>query len=138
MTCRTWTGLLGLGVGVVLTMPMAAQPAGDGAPERRFQPADLKALRAVQEVKVSPDGSSIAYSVSRSDGPGRPSSEVWLLNRATGRATRLGDEDSGASGPRWSPDGTQIDNDVPIAEAEQFYIALKDVGKEVDSRRVGR
>src|SRR5688572_2819832 len=70
--------------------------------------ADLYKLRSLGDVQVSPDGKRVAYAVTRRDGPGRPSSEAWIRDLATGREARLGNDATRASGPRWSPDGQTV------------------------------
>ncbi len=100
------TGLVGLGLVLAVASPRAQQAGAD----RRFEglaPQDLSALQSVREVQISPDGRRIAYSVSRSDRPGRPYSEITLLDLASHRTMTLGG-DGGASGPRWSPDATRV------------------------------
>ena len=74
----------------------------------RFQSADLYLLKSVADVRLSPDGTHIAYSVQNNDRPGRPYSQVWIMDVATGNAIRLGSEQQAASNPRWSPDGQQV------------------------------
>ena len=97
-------------VGLVVMTARAggAQPASSGPERVGFQSADLYQLQAVGDVQISPDGRRVAYSVRKSDRPGRPYSEVWIMDVATGASTRLGGEESSASGPRWSPDGRAI------------------------------
>lgn len=103
MRCAV-SGLVGL---VLAVSTLGAQPVAVGTTLERLAPRDLAALQTVREVQVSPDGQRIAYSVSRSDRPGRPYSEVRLLDLTSRRTTTLGG-DAGASGPRWSPDGTRV------------------------------
>jgi dipeptidyl aminopeptidase/acylaminoacyl peptidase len=81
----------------------ALESAGGG-----LATADLYRLRSVGEVSASPDGSRIAYSVQNSDRPGRPYSQVWLIDAAGGAPARLGSDRDSASGPRWSADGRRI------------------------------
>src|SRR5690349_22855481 len=69
---------------------------------------DLYKLRSLGDVQLSPDGKRVAYSVTRRDGPGRPSSEAWIRDLSTGQETRLGTDATRASGPRWSPDGQSL------------------------------
>jgi dipeptidyl aminopeptidase/acylaminoacyl peptidase len=69
-----------------------------------WQPADLHALGAVSEVQLSPTGTDVAYSVTSSAGPGRPTSSTWLRDLESGDTVEL----VGGSGPRWSPDGRWI------------------------------
>lgn len=69
---------------------------------------DIHALRSLGDVQLSPDGRRVAYAVSRRDGPGRPRSETWIRDLGTGTQSRLGTDATGASTPRWSPDGRSI------------------------------
>jgi len=69
---------------------------------------DISALRGLGDVQVSPDGRHVAYAVTRRDTPGRPRSETWIRDLATHAESRLGADATGASSPRWSPDGRTI------------------------------
>lgn len=69
---------------------------------------DISALRGLGDVQVSPDGRHVAYAVTRRDTPGRPRSETWIRDLATHAELRLGTDATGASSPRWSPDGRAI------------------------------
>ena len=74
-----------------------------GSP-RQWTSADLLKILTVGEVQISPDGTRIAYTVRSSGRSGRPTSQIWIHELATGTTVRLGGErDSGAT-PRWSPD----------------------------------
>ena len=69
---------------------------------------DLSRLRSVGAVELSPDGKRIAYTVTMRDRPGRPYSQIWIADLASGKSTRLGGEKDRTSGPKWSPDGRWI------------------------------
>src|SRR5437867_2413528 len=86
---------------------MGWSPQISGQP-RVLQSGDLYRLRAVSQVEFSPDGKRIAYGVQSNGRTGRPSSQVWILDLASGRSTRLGDEKGATNGPRWSPDGQWV------------------------------
>jgi dipeptidyl aminopeptidase/acylaminoacyl peptidase len=73
-----------------------------------FESGDLYRLKSVGDVQLSPDGTHVAYTVQNNDRPGRPYSQVWIADLATGTSKRLGSDKDGASGPRWSRDGQQI------------------------------
>src|SRR5689334_16660392 len=90
-------------------LPLRGQSAAP-APSARtsFQSSDLYRQKSVGDVQMSPDGKRIAYSVQNNDRPGRPYSQVWILDVAAGKAVRLGSDTEAASGPRWSRDGQQI------------------------------
>lgn len=86
--------------------PSPAMSAPSSGPT--FQSSDLYRLKSVGDVQLSPDATRIAYSVQNSDRPGRPYSQVWIMDLASGKSTRLGSDKEAASGPRWSRDGQQI------------------------------
>lgn len=73
-----------------------------------FQSQDLYRFRSVGDVQFSPDGRKIAYTVSMHDRPGRPYSQIWIMDVATQKSVRIGGEKEATSHPRWSPDGMMI------------------------------
>jgi dipeptidyl aminopeptidase/acylaminoacyl peptidase len=86
-------------------------------------PKDVFALQSVGDVQVSPDGTRVAYSVVHSDGPGRPSAVVTILNLETGRGTTL---PRGSYGPRWAPDGRRLAFVGQSAEGAGLMVAEAD------------
>src|SRR5262245_34247683 len=74
----------------------------------KLESGDLLRLRSVAEVELSPDGKRVAYSVRNNDGPGRPYMQLWVLDIATKKSTRLSPEGNTADSPKWSPDGQWI------------------------------
>src|SRR6266481_5717113 len=87
---------------------IAAIAGGTAAQTRGLQSSDLLKLRSVGEVKFSPDGSRVAYTVINNDGPGRPYSQLWIMTVADRKSIRLAVEKESSSGPEWSPDGQWI------------------------------
>ena len=81
---------------------------GAAAQTRGLQSSDLLKLRSVGEVKFSPDGSRVAYTVINNDGPGRPYSQLWIMTVADNKSIRLGGAREPSSNPEWSPDGRSI------------------------------
>src|ERR1019366_625740 len=67
--------------------------------------SDLYKFRAVGTVSISPDNHHIAYTVVMHDRPGRPYSQVWIMDLSSGKSARVGGEKEATSGPLWSPDG---------------------------------
>src|SRR5258707_11222716 len=67
--------------------------------------ADLTRFRSIGSVAVSPDGHRVAYTVVMRDRPGRPYRQLWLLDLATQKSSRLGGEKDFSGHPLWSPDG---------------------------------
>src|SRR5215467_8829226 len=64
---------------------------------------DLYRLRSVGAVVISPDNRLIAYTVIMRDRPGRPYSQVWIMDPGTQRTVRVGAEKEATSNPIWSP-----------------------------------
>src|SRR5579872_4671145 len=73
-----------------------------------FQSADFQKFRSVGTVQFSPDGSRIAYTVTRNDGPRLPIGQLWILTVADGKSICLSEGDEGSGNPEWSPDGKWI------------------------------
>ena len=79
-----------------------------GAQTAGLQSQDLYRLQSVSDVHVSPDATRIVYSVEYSDRPGKPYSQIWVMDVKSGTSSRLGSDQQPASHPRWSPDGQRI------------------------------
>ncbi|MBS1830750.1 MAG: S9 family peptidase [Acidobacteria bacterium] len=77
-----------------------------GAQTTRLVSSDLYRLRNVGDVRLSPDGGKIAYTVSYTEKGGKPYSKIEILDVASKKRVMLGGETSG--NPVWSPDGTKI------------------------------
>jgi dipeptidyl aminopeptidase/acylaminoacyl peptidase len=84
----------------------------------RFSIRDLQRLRSVGDVRLSPGGRQIAYTVSYNDVPGKPYSQLFVMTIATGASVRIGK----GSAPDWSPDGAWIaysaDNSLMIVKPD--------------------
>lgn len=88
--------------------------------------ADLSRLRSVGGVALSPDGHRVAYSVAMRDRPGRPYGQLWIMDLATKKSSRLGgDKDSGGA-PLWSPDGKWLAFQGSQGEKHGLLIAHAD------------
>src|SRR6185503_550897 len=96
------------------------------AQPRGLESTDLLKLRSVGEVKLSPDGSRIAYTVINNDGDARPYSQLWLMTVADGKSTRLGSGKEGSSNPEWSPDGQWIAYDGKVGDKSGLIVARAD------------
>jgi Tol biopolymer transport system component len=76
--------------------------------QNRLRANDHLRMRSVGDVQLSPDGTRIAYTIVNNDGEGRPSSQLWLIEPASSKMTRVGGETHRGGRPTWSPDGTRI------------------------------
>ncbi len=93
---------------------------------RGLKSTDLTALRGLGDVQVAPDGRHVAYAVTRNDTPGRPRSETWIRDLASGAQVRLGTDATGASNARWSPDGKWIAFMGRIGDSSGVVVAHAD------------
>jgi dipeptidyl aminopeptidase/acylaminoacyl peptidase len=92
---------------VALVAVLATPPGAAQAPQA-WASADLLRVRSVGEVQIAPDGSRIAYTIQSNSRSGRPSSQIWIWDRAAGTSARLGGERDSGSNLRWSPDSKSI------------------------------
>ncbi len=113
-----WSALLG----TVLTTAAFAQPSAS----QGLQAADIYRLRSVGDVQISPDGRTIVYAVTNNDRPGRPYSQVWQMDAATGATRRLGGDKDTASEPHFSPDGKRLAYFGEIAAGSGLIVAQAD------------
>lgn len=119
-TMRALTALSIVAAATLATPNFA--PAQDA---RGLRIADLPALRTFGDVEISPDGSKLAYAITRNDVGARPISEVWIRDLRSGTTTRLGGGGA-ASSPRWSPDGSQIAFIGRIGDSSGVAVAKAD------------
>jgi dipeptidyl aminopeptidase/acylaminoacyl peptidase len=74
----------------------------------RLQVADYQRLRSVGDADFSPDGNLLSYSITRYDRPGRPWGQLFVMDVASGKSTRIGAENEPSGGAVWSHDGKWI------------------------------
>ena len=91
-----------------------------------LQSSDLYRFRAVGAVALSPDGHLVAYSVTMFDRPGRPYSQVWIIDTASRKSVRLGAEREATSEPVWSPDGKWLAYSGGEGERSGIWVAHAD------------
>ena len=99
---------------------------GAAAQTRGLQSSDLLKLRSVGEVKFSPDGLRVAYTVINNDGPGRPYSQLWIMTVADNKWIRLGSTKEPSSNPEWSPGGRSIAYEGRIGDKPGLIVANAD------------
>src|SRR5207244_6203175 len=76
--------------------------------KRAFTIEDLYRVKNVSDLTLSPDGRTLAFTVSTSDLPhAKRTSKIWLMN-IDGTSAHAVTEGSGDSTPRFSPDGKQL------------------------------
>jgi len=115
----TWAGLLA--IFVLAPAVQAYQGQAD-----RFRGNDLYRFRSVGAVALSPDGRVVAYTVVNHDRPGRPSSQVWVMDLFSQKSMRLGGEKEPSSNPVWSPDGKWLAFQGGEGDKTSLFIAHPD------------
>jgi dipeptidyl aminopeptidase/acylaminoacyl peptidase len=69
----------------------------------------LTRMQTASQPAISPDGTQVAYVVSRVDSGEMTSiSQIWLMDLATKDATQLTRTGTNNTAPAWSPDGTRL------------------------------
>ncbi|MDR3684243.1 MAG: S9 family peptidase [Geothrix sp.] len=88
---------------LLLTLTAAA------AEKRAFQIEDLYRLKGVQHLALSPDGSRLAFEVSSQDlKAAKRSTQLWVLEVATGTTRQLTFSGKADTAPQWSKDGRTL------------------------------
>src|SRR5882724_3425571 len=88
-----------------------------------FQSSDLLKLRAVDSVHFSPDGTRLAYSITRNDGPRRPYGQIWIMTLADGKSICLSTGNESSSNLEWSPDGKWISYSGKLGDKSGLIVA---------------
>lgn len=83
-------------------------------------------MRSVGTVQFSPDGSRLAYTVTRNDGPGRPLTQLWIMTMADGKSACIATGDEPSNHPEWSPDGKWIAYSGSLGEKRGLMVARSD------------
>src|SRR5262245_25813484 len=103
---------------IVAATTAAAQP--------QLQPQDFLRLRSVGDVQVSRDGTRVAYTVVNNDAPGRPYSQLWIMELASGKTTRVGGDAARGGGPVWSSDSARVAFNGRIGDHSGLIVAHAD------------
>jgi dipeptidyl aminopeptidase/acylaminoacyl peptidase len=96
---------------------------------------DVFALRGIQDVQISPDGSRVAYVVSHEYTEGEhklPASSIWLVSAdGSAAAKQFTAGKSADTRPRWRPDGQELAflSDRAKDGISQIYIISVDGGE---------
>src|SRR5512133_1470617 len=101
---------------LVLALPAAA------AEKRAFTIEDLYRLKGVQHLALSPDGSKLAFEVSSQDlKAATRSTQIWMLDTATGATKQLTFSGKADTAPQWSKDGKTLYFLSSRAEGSQLW-----------------
>lgn len=86
-------------------IPSLAQVSG----KRKLRPSDVYRLKSIGDVKVSPDGKWICYSLSSVDSAkDKRNTDLWMVSWDGQQNIQLTYGPESESSPRWSPDGKYL------------------------------
>jgi len=77
-------------------------------PAQGLSSEDLSKLRSIGSVVLSPDGRHVAYTVTMFNEPGRPYAQLWIMDLASQKSIRVGNDKDRGGSPLWSPDGKSL------------------------------
>src|SRR5574344_1729254 len=106
-------------VGILwLSVGLSVMGAGE---KRAFALQDVYAVKTVSELSVNPDGSKLAFTLSKNDlGKHRSSSNIYLMS-PDGKDTLCITSDGKSSGAHWSADGKSVFFTSSASGTEQLY-----------------
>ncbi len=103
--------------------PSAAQAPDTLTPEQTLR------IRQLGDVRVSPDGSRVAFVVTEPPEGDERDRAIWMVDVATRHVRRLTYSDGSESSPRWSPDGRTLAFLSDRDEGRQLYLLPMDGGE---------
>ena len=100
------------------------------AAKRAFTIEDLYRLHQVRNLSLSPDGTSIVFTVTTSDLPkAQSASHIWMMSADGGAPRQLTQHEKGESSPVFSPDGKQLAFISSRDGAPNLYVLPLDGGE---------
>jgi dipeptidyl aminopeptidase/acylaminoacyl peptidase len=120
-------------VAVLFTTMVALAPVAAGESRRVPTIDDLLAIERVSSPQVSPDGSMVAYVVTKADFEQDAFvTQIWLVRAATGETVQLTRGAKSASQPRWSSDGRWLAfTSSRVGDKSQVFVLRPDGGEAV-------
>jgi Tol biopolymer transport system component len=95
----------------------------------QLTPEQVLNIRQISELRFSPDGTLVAFTVTQPPKGNERNRDLWLLEIATRKPRQLTFNVKSESSPKWSPDGRQLaflsDRDGPV----QIYLLRMDGGE---------
>lgn len=96
-------------IGISLIISLVCALFVHAQPARGLSPSDLARIRDVADVRISPDGSRMVFTIGEvTPDLTRRITRLWTVSSAGGDPKRLTEGDFNESTPRYSPDGKQI------------------------------
>ena len=102
-------------LGVALAAPAQEAPRG-------FAARDLVMLERVGDPQLSPDGSTVAFTLRQTDlDANKGVTGLWTVPLAGGAPTRISAEGTAIGSPRWAPDGRSLYVLSPSSGSSQLW-----------------
>lgn len=125
----TFRHILLAGVSVMLAAGSAVAK-DDEAPSRRFTADRVFDMEYATDPQVSPDGKSIAYVRHSMDRmTDKDTGQIWIIDLESGSNRPLLAGSTGASSPRWSPDGTRLIYATATDGKPEVHLLYLDTGR---------
>jgi dipeptidyl aminopeptidase/acylaminoacyl peptidase len=105
----------------VLAMQVAAGPV--------LTPEQALGMRSLSDLRVSPDGSRVAFVVSEPPKGTDRNRDIWLATIVSKDVRRLTFTETAESSPRWSPDGRTLAFLSTREEGNQIYLLSMEGGE---------
>ncbi len=103
---RLLSGFLVTALTLVSAIAQTPQPQTDA---KALTINDLIAIRRVSDPQLSPDGRSVAFTITDTDkAANRRTTQIYLMSSRGGEIRQLTKEKVSSATPRWSPDGTKL------------------------------
>ena len=94
----------------------------DDSSGKRLTPEQALNLRRIGDLRFSPDGSRLAFTVSEPPKGTTNATHIWILNVATKQVRQYTYSEKNENSPRWSPDGKSLAFLSNRDEDRQIYL----------------
>src|SRR5487761_575397 len=109
---------------LLLVNPLFAgpRPIGDSPAEPRLTPQQALNLRRITDLRFSPNGTRLAFTVAEPPKGTANARHIWLMNVATRQVRQYTFSGKSDNSPRWSPDGKFLAFLSNRDESRQIYL----------------
>ena len=115
---------------LLLVNPLFAgpRPIGDSPAEPRLTPQQALNLRRITDLRFSPNGTRLAFTVAEPPKGTANARHIWLMNVATRQVRQYTFSGKSDDSPRWSPDGKFLAFLSNREKYRQIYLMPSDGG----------
>ncbi|HEX9425112.1 MAG TPA: S9 family peptidase [Pyrinomonadaceae bacterium] len=102
-----------------------------GASFAQLKPEQTLNRRPISELRFSPDGNRVAFTVSEPPKGANRSRHIWILDVRTREVSQFTNSAKSEFAPRWSPDGSHLAFLSDREDANQIYLMPTDGGEAI-------